>query len=56
VKVYESYRPEEIISVGGTSNHAKIKGYKYSNKKFEYLPGEPISEIKYETALRDLHN
>lgn len=53
-KIYKSHKPEEIMSVGGTDNHAKLKGYRYANEKFEHLPGEPISETEYETALKDL--
>lgn len=53
LKSYPTYKPEEILSVGGTTNHARMKGYSFSVSQFENLPGEPISEEELVKSLHD---
>lgn len=53
LKSYPTYKPEEILSVGGTTNHARMKGYAFSASQFENLPGEPISEEELAQSLHD---
>ena len=53
-KTYRTYKPEEIMSVGGPANFARMKGYSFSITRFENLPGEPISQDELDNAINTM--
>jgi hypothetical protein len=52
-KAHRTVKPEEILSLGGTTNYARLKGQLFSLTQFENLPGEPISDEELAQSLTD---
>lgn len=52
-KRHRTIKPEDILSVGGTSNYARMEGHSFSIAQFENLPGEPISDEELAESLAD---
>ena len=51
-KKFKTYSAAEIIAVGGTAAFARLTGH--DPKKVFQLKGEPISDLEFEAALKDL--